>query len=130
MIQLKVLSGRKAGDQLVVRRFPFRMGREPGVELVLDDPGVWADHAQIEFIKGEGFVLSTHADAVTSVNGEPVQSALLRNGDAIQLGGATVQFWLSDVRQRGLAGREFLVWTGILLATLSQLVLIYLLLNW
>jgi len=34
------------------------------------------------------------------------------------------------VRQRGLAGREILVWTGILLATLSQLVLIYLLLNW
>ena len=130
MIQIKVLSGSKAGDQMVVRRFPFRMGREPGVELVLEDPGVWADHAQIDFLRGEGFVLSTHAEAVTSVNGEPVESALLRNGDSIQLGGATVQFWLSDVRQRGLAGREFLVWTGILVATLSQLVLIYLLLNW
>jgi hypothetical protein len=75
-------------------------------------------------------VLSTCADAVTSVNGEAVQSALLRNGDSIQLGGATVQFWLSEVRQRGLAGREFLVWTGILLAALAQLILIWLLLNW
>ena len=64
------------------------------------------------------------------MNGEPVQSALLRNGDSIQLGAATVQFWLAEVRQRGLAGREFLVWTGIALATLSQLALIYLLLNW
>lgn len=130
MIQIKVLSGSKAGDQMVVRRFPFRMGREPGVELVLEDPGVWADHAQVDFVRGQGFVLSTHAEAVTSVNGEPVESALLRNGDSIQLGGATVQFWLSDVRQHGLAGREFLVWTGILMATLSQLVLIYLLLKW
>jgi hypothetical protein len=113
MIQLKVLSGSKAGDQMVVRHFPFRMGRDAASELVLEDPGVWADHA----------------DAVTSVNGEVAPSALLRNGDSIQLGGAVVQFWLADVRQQGLAGREFLVWAGIALATLAQLGLIYLLLT-
>jgi len=114
---------------MVVRHFPFRMGRDAGSELVLEDPGVWADHAQIDFQKGEGFVLTTHADAVTSVNGEVAPSALLRNGDSIQLGGAVVQFWLADVRQQGLAGREFLVWAGIALATLAQLGLIYLLLT-
>lgn len=129
MIQLKVLCGSKAGDHLVVRRFPFRIGREAASGLVLEDPGVWVDHARIDFQKGEGFVLTTHTDAVTSVNGEVVSSALLRNGDSIQLGGAVVQFWLADVRQQGLAGREFLVWAGIGLATLVQLGLIYLLLT-
>ncbi len=54
MIQLNVLSGKKAGSQAVVRRFPFRVGRAPDNHLQLDDDGVWDQHLALELRK-DGF---------------------------------------------------------------------------
>ena len=56
---------------------------------------------------------------------QPVSRAVLRNGDTIDLGGARLQFWLSDTTQRGLRFREWLTWAGIAAVTLAQVALIY-----
>ena len=48
MVQLNILSGKAAGSQPVVRRFPFRIGRAPENELKLDDDGVWDQHLALE----------------------------------------------------------------------------------
>ena len=110
MIQLHILSGKKAGSQSVVRRFPFRIGRAGGNELQLDDDGVWDQHLTLEFQRREGFKLAAAPNALVMVNDQPVQTALLRNGDVITLGSVKLQFWLAAARQRGLRLRERFVW--------------------
>ncbi|HEY1718531.1 MAG TPA: FHA domain-containing protein [Verrucomicrobiae bacterium] len=125
MIQLKILSGKKAGGQTVVRHFPFRIGRAPGNDLQLDDDGVWNQHLALEFQKKENFNLATAPGALVTVNGGPVQNAILRNGDIIALGSAKLQFWLAVARQRGLRFREGFVWALLVFITLGQFALIY-----
>jgi len=49
MIQLHILAGKKAGNQLAACRFPFRIGRAHGNDLQLDDDGVWDQHSTLEF---------------------------------------------------------------------------------
>lgn len=128
MIQLNVLSGKKAGNQTVVRRFPFRVGRAPGNHLQLEDDGVWDRHLALEF-QGGGFNLVVAPDALAAVNGEPFQNQTLRNGDIITLGSVKLQFWLAAARQRGLRLRELFVWTLIAAVTVGQFALIYWLLK-
>jgi len=125
MIQLRILSGQTAGDTLVVRRFPFRIGRAVENDLCLDDSGVWDRHLTVEFKKTEGFFLQAAPEAFAAINQEPKQSARLRNGDIISFGSAKIQFWLAAPRQRGLQLREFSVWLLLAAVTAFQFVLIY-----
>jgi len=125
MIQLNILSGKKAGTQTVARHFPFRIGRAAGSNLQLDDDGVWHQHLVLEFQKQEGFKLATAPNALATVNNEPVQSKILRNGDTITIGSVKIQFWLATARQRGLRLREGFVWALLVSVTLGQFALIY-----
>jgi pSer/pThr/pTyr-binding forkhead associated (FHA) protein len=125
MIQLTILSGRKAGAQSAARHFPFRIGRAAGNELQLDDDGIWDLHLTLEFNRQKGFTLATAPNALTTVNGEPVQTAILRNGDIITLGSAKLQFWLAAARQRSLHLRETFVWALLAAVTAAQFALIY-----
>jgi len=125
MIQLNILSGKKAGTQTVARHFPFRIGRAAGSNLQLDDDGVWNQHLVLEFQKQEGFKLATAPNALATVNNEPVQSKILRNGDTITIGSVKIQFWLATARQRGLRLREGFVWALLVSVTLGQFALIY-----
>jgi pSer/pThr/pTyr-binding forkhead associated (FHA) protein len=125
MIQLNILSGKKAGGQTVARHFPFRIGRAAENELQLEDDGVWSEHLVLEFQKQEGIKLTTSANALATVNGESVQNAILRNGDTITVGSAKLQFWLAAARQRGLRLRELFVWMLIVAVTAAQIALVY-----
>ena len=125
MIQLNILSGKKAGTQTVARHFPFRIGRAAANDLQLDDDGVWDQHLNLEFQKEEGFKLETSPNALTTVNNEPVQNKILRNGDTIAIGSAKIQFWLATARQRGLRLREGFVWALLIFVTLGQFALLY-----
>jgi hypothetical protein len=126
MLLLKVVSGGQAGAEKVVRRFPVRVGRQTGAHLQLEDAGVWDDHFRIEFQPREGLVLIARTDAVTTLNGVGVREAMVRNGDLIGVGSATIRAWLSPVRQRSGTAREALIWTTIVGVTLAQVFLIYL----
>jgi pSer/pThr/pTyr-binding forkhead associated (FHA) protein len=128
MIQLNVLSGKKAGSRTVVRHFPFRVGRAPDNDLQLGDDGVWDEHLTLGFESG-GFNLAVAPGAMVAVNGGPFQDQTLRNGDIITIGSAKLQFWLAVARQRGLRFREFFVWTLIAAVTTAQFALIYWLLR-
>jgi len=125
MVQFNILSGKKAGAQSAARRFPFRIGRAPGNDLQLDDDGVWDQHLTLEFNRRKGFTLTPAPNALATLNGEPVQTAALRNGDIITLGSAKLQFWLAAARQRGLRLREMFVWSLLTAVTAAQLALIY-----
>jgi pSer/pThr/pTyr-binding forkhead associated (FHA) protein len=125
MIQFNILSGKKAGTPTVARHFPFGIGRAPGNELQLVDEGVWNRHLTVEFDPQSGFRLATAPDALATVNGEPVQSVVLRNGDTITAGSVKLQFWLAAARQGSLFARESFVWALLAFVTLGQFALLY-----
>ena len=125
MIQLKILSGKMAGAVVAARRFPFQVGRAADSDLQMEEPGVWDKHLSIDFQPREGFVLAAQPEAGSSVNGAPVQSVLLRNGDLIEIGSIKIRFWLGEVEQRSLNRREMFVWVLIALISLGQIALIY-----
>jgi hypothetical protein len=125
MIQLGILSGKQAGTQSVARHFPFHVGRAADNELKLDDDGVWDRHFTIEFDRGSGFTLTVAHQALATVNGEPVQRAILRNGDSIMAGSVKIQFWLAAARQGSLRLREGCFWLLLVLITVGQFLLLY-----
>ena len=125
MVQFSILSGKKAGNQPVVRRFPFSVGRSAGNDLQLDDDGVWDNHLTLEFPGSEQFVVQTAGGALVAVNQNPIQSSPLRNGDIISLGSVKLQFWLAPTSQRSLKLREFMVWSLLSVVTGVQVALIY-----
>ena len=129
MVQFRILSGKKAGIQWMARRFPVRVGRAPSTDLQLEEDGVWDEHFQLALRAGEGFVLTTIGEALTSINGEPCRESLLRNGDVIEAGAAKLQFWLAEARSRGLRFRETATWAGITAVFLAQIGLLYWLLS-
>ena len=129
MVQFQILSGKKAGTAWVARRFPVRMGRAASANLQLEEEGVWDDHLRLDFKPKEGFVLSRDCNALAMVNGEPIEKAVLRNGDTIEIGAQKLQFWLAPARQRGLWFREWLTWFSIAAISLGQIGVIYFLLR-
>ena len=118
-----------AGAEGLARHFPFRIGRAPSSGFRVDDDGVWDSHLEIALTDGEGFVLSVASGALASVNGRGVQTALLRNGDLIEVGAAQIRFSLGPARPRGLRPREFLTWAALAALSLGQVALIYWLLE-
>src|SRR6266542_3059159 len=112
MVQLKILSGKQAGAVAVARRFPFVVGRSRAANLRLEEEGIWDRHLDLELRIPDGFVAKVHSSARATVNDQPVQEAVLRNGDLIAVGPVKIQFWLSETRQSALRPREFLTWAA------------------
>ena len=129
MVQLKVLSGKKAGTAWVARHFPVRIGRSAGADLQVEESGVWDQHLQLDFNPAEGIVLSAQPNALAAVNGQIVHQTVLRNGDTIDIGSLRLQFWLSETRQADLRLREGFTWAAIAAISLGQVGLIYWLLR-
>ena len=129
MIQFRIVSGKQTGHDIIVRRFPFRIGRDAASHLQLDDAGVWDQHFQIEFRRGDGFAFAAHNEALARVNGEKVENGILRNGDLIELGSAQLRFWLARTQQKTLRLREVLTWTALAALFAGQVGLIYWLLR-
>lgn len=125
MLQLRVLNGEQAGTHWVARRFPVWIGRAPDADLRLEADGIWDWHLQINLQPAQGFVLSIQEGAVASLNHLPVQQAVLRSGDLIELGAVQLQFSLTPTRHRSLRFREVLTWIALALLCLGQVALIY-----
>jgi len=124
MVQLQILSGKKAGTQFTASRLPLQVGRAAQADLSLEEPGVWPRHFQI-IRQGRELICQAEASALLSVNGVPVDQAALRNGDVISIGALKIQFALSPVRQSSLRWRESLTWAALALLCLGQIFLIY-----
>ncbi len=129
MVQFNVLSGKKAGAVWAARRFPVRIGRAATADLRLEENGVWDEHLLVALEPAAGFRLTTRSGGLAAVNGQPVEDTFLRNGDLIQIGSATLQFWLAATRQRALPLREALTWAMIGAVCLVQVGLLYWLLR-
>lgn len=125
MVRLKILSGKMAGTEHSARHFPFRLGRAASADLRLEEDGVWDLHAEVVLDAATGFVVRAQSEALVAVNGRSCREAVLRNGDELDLGALRLRFWIGPTRKRSLRFREWLIWTGLVLVTAGQLVLIY-----
>jgi pSer/pThr/pTyr-binding forkhead associated (FHA) protein len=122
MVLLRRLFGSAAGQEAMVERFPFRVGRGADNHLRVPEPGVWDHHFRLERGKHHALTLHTEPGASTLVNGRPVDdTAVLRLGDVIEAGAAKFSWWLGPVRQRGLTLRETMTWVGLALLVVLQL---------
>ena len=129
MIQFQILSGKQAGNDIIVRRFPFVIGRGSDAGLPMDDPGVWDRHLQIEFQRDNGFIFTVQPNALALINGDQAEAGTLRNGDLIELGSARLRFWLARSTQKTLRIREALTWLALVALFAGQIALIYWLLR-
>ncbi len=124
MVQLRILSGKLAGEIIFVRQFPFGIGRAPHNDLCLDDDGVWDEHLNLKFHKREGFILKAAPETFCAVNDQPQNSVRLRNGDVLSFGSAKIQFWLAPAELRGLTLRELFFWVLLAGLTAAQIVML------
>jgi len=126
VILLEILNGSKAGTRWVARQFPFTVGRERTAALALNDDGVWDGHADFNLRPREGCTISGRPEALTLINGQPVESPQrLHSGDLIEIGSVKLRFALGPTRQRSLAWREIFTWVALAALCAGELALIY-----
>lgn len=125
MVQLQILTGRKAGTTVPVTNLPCQIGRGGSASLTFDDPGVWEKHLELALVGAEGFFLTLHTPALATVNGQPFERVLLRNGDLVEAGEVKLRFWLTPTRQASLRLREVITWLALVALCALQLLIIY-----
>ncbi|MGY4646911.1 FHA domain-containing protein [Mycobacterium sp. URHB0021] len=83
---LVVDRGRNAGARFLLNEPVTTAGRLPGSDIFLDDITVSRRHAEFRMEHGQHRVVDTGSLNKTYVNRRPVESAILANGDQIQIG--------------------------------------------
>jgi pSer/pThr/pTyr-binding forkhead associated (FHA) protein len=83
---LVVKRGPNAGSRFLLDRATTTAGRHPNSNIVLDDVTVSRRHAEFRCVGGEFQVADVGSLNRTYVNREPVDSAVLANGDEVQIG--------------------------------------------
>jgi hypothetical protein len=89
---LSVVAGGMSGKEFIIYHPVTRIGASPDCEIfLLKDPGVAKLHAQIAE-HGTQRVLAAADGAATFVNGTPISTHTLRNGDQIQVGNTVIAY--------------------------------------
>ena len=83
---LVVKRGPNAGSRFLLDQASTAAGRHPNTDIFLDDITVSRRHAQFRCLSGEFQVVDVGSLNRTYVNREPVDSAVLANGDEVQIG--------------------------------------------
>jgi pSer/pThr/pTyr-binding forkhead associated (FHA) protein len=83
---LVVKRGPNAGSRFLLDRSLTSAGRHPDSDIFLDDVTVSRRHAEFRSDAGEFVVVDVGSLNGTYVNREPVDTAVLVNGDEVQIG--------------------------------------------
>src|SRR6187200_1360257 len=83
---LVIKRGPNAGSRFLLDRATTTAGRHPYSSIFLDDVTVSRRHAEFRCVSGEFQVVDVGSLNGTYVNREPVDSAVLANGDEVQIG--------------------------------------------
>lgn len=90
--QLTISEGREAGKEFVFDQDSVLIGRSTDCDVALFDPGVSRKHCRI-FIDGDVYAVEDQGSANgTLVNGSPVSTQALEDGDKLTLGPVTFIF--------------------------------------
>jgi pSer/pThr/pTyr-binding forkhead associated (FHA) protein len=83
---LIVKRGPNAGSQFQLDRSVMSAGRHPTSDIFLDDITVSRRHAEFRREKGEFHVVDLGSLNETYLNREPIDAAVLANGDEVRIG--------------------------------------------
>ncbi|GAA1258975.1 FHA domain-containing protein [Pseudonocardia aurantiaca] len=100
---LVVKRGPNAGSRFLLDRASTSAGRHPDSDIFLDDVTVSRRHAEFRNDAGEFVVVDVGSLNGTYVNREPVDTAVLANGDEVQIGKFRLVF-LTGPREAGPRG--------------------------
>ena len=100
---LVVKRGPNAGSRFLLDQPTTSAGRHPDSDIFLDDVTVSRRHAEFRQEEDEFQVVDVGSLNGTYVNREPVDSAVLANGDEVQIGKFRLVF-LAGPRSQGEAG--------------------------
>jgi pSer/pThr/pTyr-binding forkhead associated (FHA) protein len=90
--QLKIAEGKDAGKEFLFEQDSVLIGRTPECDVVLYDAGVSRRHCRI-FSEGTGYIVEDMGSANgTKVNGAPVKTQPLNDGDKLTLGPVVFSF--------------------------------------
>ena len=92
MTRLIVLQKNGSAKQVNMTRMPFVIGRADSCDLVLDNPLVSRSHAVFEAVGDAMSIRDLQSHNGTYVNGQRIESAPLRTGDEIRIGGYQIRF--------------------------------------
>ncbi len=90
--KLVVLSGPEAGRSLPLGREAVSIGRQEGSSLQVRDPAASRHHCRVEPADGGFRLLDLGSRQGTFVNGHPVHTHPLREGDVVAVGGTLLLF--------------------------------------
>jgi len=94
---------------IVLNRTPFSVGRKVDKDLVIADPRVSRDHAQILLEDGEFFLVDQGSKHGTFVNGERIQRQKLEHNDRLEFGARDSAYVIFNPAQAtSNTAREFL----------------------
>ena len=68
------------------------IGRKLDNHIVIHDPRVSRNHAQIRVMEGQFVILDLNSTGGTLVNGQKVNKCILYSGDSISLAGVSIKF--------------------------------------
>ncbi|MDQ4118481.1 MAG: FHA domain-containing protein [Actinomycetota bacterium] len=100
---LVVRRGPNAGSRFLLDIPTTSAGRHPDSDIFLDDVTVSRRHAEFRRDAGEFVVVDVGSLNGTYVNREPVDTAVLANGDEVQIGKFRLVF-LTGPRDPGMGG--------------------------
>ncbi len=83
---LLVTRGPNAGSQFLLDQPVTSAGRHPDSDIVLDDATVSRHHVEFRSESGQFLLVDLKSLNSTYVNHEPIDSAVLDDGDEIQIG--------------------------------------------
>ncbi|HZU22887.1 MAG TPA: SpoIIE family protein phosphatase [Terriglobales bacterium] len=94
---------------LPISRTPFTIGRKTDRDLVISDPRISREHAQIVLEGTKLFLQDLGSKHGTYVNGERIQRHQLKRNDRIDFGAEDVAYAIFDPERHSTSGvREFL----------------------
>ncbi len=82
----------ESGRVFKLRQAVVNLGRRLDNHIVLNDPRVSRNHAQLRAIKGRYVIFDLDSTGGTYVNGQRVSQSILYSGDVISLAGATLVY--------------------------------------
>jgi hypothetical protein len=104
--QLKIAEGKDAGKEFEFDQDSVLIGRTPECDVVLYDAGVSRRHCRI-FSEGDGYLIEDMGSANgTKVNGEPIKTHALSDGDQLTLGPVVFVFQAVESEAGADAGVE------------------------
>ena len=90
-LEIKIETGPRQGESIVVDHSPFLVGRDRSAQLFLDDPAISRTHAAFVYRGGAWILQDLGGVNPPRLHGRPTISVGLQSGDEVCFGSTTLR---------------------------------------